>query len=162
MDAIIAGVKVKVLELYPNILTDLSITDEQLDIIIENVIDRALVFTNRDQLIYRFETDLADWPMNVVANEEFWALYNYYPIPPRLYGVLAKVVYESVRTINTQKLEDNKEVKSVTDGQQSVTFGTEMSSFFSSSDDAEIFAGSLSLLKRYILPTIVGEDTRIF
>lgn len=163
MDTIVAGIKEKVLALYPAILTVLGINDAQLEALIENVVDRALVFMNREQLMYRYEQDLEDWPVDQSVNDEIWATYKYYPIPPRLYNTLAKVVFESGRTFNEQSTSDGKEIKSLSDGQQSVTYSSELVSFFGSSDDAKVFSGSLDLLKKYILPTIVSnEDTRLF
>lgn len=162
MDEIIAGIKEKVLALYPTILADLGITDDQLEAIVENVVDRALVYMNRDQLVHRFEKDLVDYPQNQSVNDDFWACYKYYPIPPRLYNTLAKVSFETAKTMGAQAEDDSKEIKSLSDGQQSVSYGTEMVNFFASSDDSKVFSGSLDLLKRYILPTIVSnEDTGI-
>jgi len=153
MDALAARIKEIVLTIYPAILTELDISDEYLDFMIQEVIDRALVYMNRDQLVYQYELDLENMPQDNTAYDEFWAKYAY-PIPSRLEKVLAHVVIGTVRTVQENLTADSKEVKSMKDHGQSVTFKDHFTSFLQSSSESEIFSGSVELLDRYFLPTI--------
>lgn len=160
MEAVIARIKEYVETLYPTIKTDLAITDDYLQFMVNDVVDRALMFTNRDQLVVGYEEDVEDWgeptkENQTVAEKDFWDYYRSFPIPPRLERTLAKVVVSSVRTIKSQNTAEDGRITSISDNGQSVSYSDKLQHFFSSSDDAEIFSGSLALLKQYRLPTVV-------
>lgn len=157
MDEVTTRIKGFVLTLYPSILVDLSITDEYLLFLVGDVIDRALMFMNRDQLVYQYELDLVNMPQNDANYAEFWAEYEY-PIPPRLEKTLAKVVVGVAKTVKDNNTADMGAVKSVSDNGQSVTFADTMTSFLSSSSESEVFSGSLELMKSNRLPTVVKND----
>lgn len=157
MDDVIARIKGFVTTLYPTILTDLSISNEYLEFIVGDVVDRALVYMNRDQLVYQYEKDLVSYSQDNSAYDLFWAEYEY-PIPPRLEKTLAKVVVGAVKTVKEHNTAELGAVKSVSDNGQSVTFADQLTNFFSSSNESEVFSGSLELLDRYMLPTVLKDD----
>jgi hypothetical protein len=50
-------------------------------------------------------------------------------------------------------------VTSVTDNGQSVSFKNEMANFLSSSNEAEVFSGSLTLLDRHKVGEVLGDTS---
>lgn len=153
MDAVIARIKVFVLKYYPDILTDLGIDGAYLDLMIDDVVDRALIYTNREQLIDKYTEDLVEYD----PSDEYWKNYQYYPIPPRLERVLARSVYESIRTIQKHATAENGDVASVKDNGQEITFRDRWASYFGSGGDAEIFSSSRSILDNFVLGTVVAD-----
>lgn len=154
MEAIIARIKGYVLVLYPTILTELSITDAYLDFVIADVVDRALIIMNREQLVAQYELDLVSYPD---LTNRFWTGYTL-PIPKEVERLLAKTVVETARTMVNNKTAELGAVKSVSDNGQSVTYSDQLTHFFSSSNDAEIFSGSLGILKRYLIATVIKNE----
>lgn len=162
MEAIATRIQGYVLTIYPDILADLSISEEYLEYLVDEVIDRALVYMNREQLVVRYEEDLISNPD--LLYDDFWDEYDMYPIPPRVERVLANAVVSMAKSVLQRNTTDSNTITKVKDGMQEVTYGTELAHFYNSSSDAEVFSGSLSILKRYIIPTVVGlnADSRIF
>lgn len=166
MDAVIARIKEYVTTLYPTILEDLVIDAEYLDFMVADVVDRVLIYTNRDQLVPQFEDAIEDYgdpkaETQTQNEKDFWEVYRDYPIPIRLERTVAKIVAQSCRTVKTQNTAEDGTIKSVSDNGQSVTYSDKLQHFFSSSDDADVFAGSLELLKRFRLPTVIrGNNER--
>lgn len=160
MDDIATRIQEYVLTIYPEILTALDIDEDYLTFMVGEVIDRVLVFTNRDQLVRQYEEDVEDYPITDKTDRTekyyyIWRDYDSYPIPPRLEKVVAKVVIGATRTVQTQLTADAKEVQSLSDHGQSVTFKDKMTDFLNSSSESEVFSGSLELLERYLLPTVI-------
>lgn len=160
MEAIAARIKAFVLVIYPTILSELALSDAQLDFLVQDVIDRALAFMNREQLVYQFELDLVDNPIDEEINNEFWACYDY-PIPPILERTLASTVVGVAKNMQNRNTAATGAIKSISDNGQSVSYADQISNFLSSSSDAEIFSGTLGLLRRYLLPTIVNDHSSI-
>ena len=150
MDAIIARIKEYVLI----IKSDLEDNDF-LDFMVNDVVDKALVYMNRDQLVEQYKEDLVDYPD---SSDDFWSKYEY-PIPPRVERTLANVVVGLYKTVEERNTADVGAVSSVNDRGQSVSFKNEMANFLSSSDEAEVFAGSLTLLDRYKLGEVLGDTS---
>lgn len=153
MDEVITRIKETVIKLYPTILTDLQINEDYLEVMVNDVVDRALAFTKRDQLVRDYERDLIAYPD---SSDTFWDNY-YFPIPQRLETTLARVVVNSCRTIKSQN-EGNKEVSSMSDNGQSVTYKEQLESFFSSSDDSKIFSDGFTLLSSYRIPKVITDE----
>jgi len=129
--------------------------DDFVSFVVGMVIDRALIYTNRSQLVEGYEEDLVDY-----ANDEnYWEGYDKYPIPSQLERPLAMAVVQLYKTVNAQNEATNKEVKSVSDNGQSVTFGDSLVSHFNSVKDQEVFAGISSVLDQFVIPTIVENNT---
>lgn len=157
MEDVIARIEGYVLVVYPNILTDTGITDEQLTYFVTDVVDRALVYMNRDMLVVQYEEDIVDYE----SDDDIWDTYDY-PIPPKLERTLANVVVGVVRTIVARNASDSREIKRIKDQGQEVEYGTELTNFLTSSNDAEIFTGSLTLLDRYKLGTVLGSTKSVY
>jgi len=157
MEDVIARIKGYALVMYPTLLTDTGVTDDQLDYFVADVVDRALVYMNRDQLVVQYEEDVADY----ASDDDIWDRYDY-PIPPKLERTLANVVVGVVRTITARNDSDTREITSIKDQGQEVQFGTELTNFLTSSNDAEIFTGSLTLLDRYKLGTVLGSTKSVY
>ncbi len=154
MEDVITRIKGYVTTIYPTILTDLNIDEAYLQFMVEDIVDRALVFMNREQLVDNYEEDLVDYPD---LTDDFWKGYEY-PIPQRLEKVIAKLVVQSTRTVVDNNTAEVGNVSSVTDNGQSVSFRDKLSNFFSSSDDSEVFSGSLALLQQYRLASVGSND----
>lgn len=138
MDAIIARIKSYVL------IIDGSIPDDSfLDFVVRDVVDRALIFMNRVQLIEDYEAD---------NSKEA-------PIPRQLERTLAGVVVGAYKTIKARNVGEMA-ISSVSDNGQSISYKNEVASFLNTSSEAEIFAGSLELLKQYRLPTVIKAGTQ--
>jgi hypothetical protein len=147
MDEVIARIKGYVLVIKSD-LTD----DDFLDFVVNDVIDRALAYMNRDQLIWRFEEDIEDYPD---FSDDFWINYEY-PIPKRLERALASAIVGAYKTVDARNSADSGVVTRLKDNGQEVDFNNEMASFLSSSDDSEVFSGTIRLLREYSIPKIVG------
>lgn len=157
MEDVIARIEGYVKVVYPNILTDAGITDEQLTYFVTDVVDRALVYMNREMLVKQYEEDVEDY----ASDDDIWDSYDY-PIPPKLERTLANVVVGVVRTIVARNASDSREIKRIKDQGQEVEYGTELTNFLTSSNDAEIFTGSLTLLDRYKLGTVLGSTKSVY
>ncbi len=125
--------------------TTLDEDDELLDFVVESVIDRALIYTNRYQLVEDYEEDNT----------------NTSPIPTQLERVLAEVVIRTYRTIAERNEADNYAVKSIKDNGQEVTYSDQLKSYLNGSRDTDIFVGAEETLKRFRLPDII-EHTKQF
>ena len=134
MDEIIQRIKDYVL------VIDASLADDDyLDYVIGDVVDRALIYTNRIQLVDAYEED----------NEEEA------PIPSQLERPLAGVVGGVYKTVQEQVSATTGAISSLTDNGQSVTYLNELANYVSSKSDAEIFSGVRELLNNFRIPTIV-------
>ncbi len=136
MDAVTERIKEYV------ILLDSSLEDDGLlDFVIADVIDRALVYMNRVQLIAEYEEyDGEDGPPT--------------PLPPVLERALARVVVSSLQTVHSQ-VAKQMEASTVEDNGQKVTFSGVLSSYFNSISDRELFADVKEILNKYRLATVV-------
>ena len=114
---------------------DLLEVEDKLDFYIEDVVDRVLVYTNRQQLIDE-GVDLAE------------------VIPARIRKGIASMVSQFYRTMQSS-IEGSKEVTSVADHGQKVSFSNEIRSSFIGTEDKEIFGSFASTLNNFRLPTIV-------
>lgn len=119
---------------YVRILDNSIADDETLGFVIQDVVDRALLYTNR------FEKKI---------------------LPSEIERPLAKVVLAVYR--NAKKLTNGggseKEISSITSHGQSITYSQEVKDYLVSSDDKSIFSSITELLDKLRIPTIV-ENTR--
>jgi len=157
MEEIATRIKGYVLVLFPTILADLEISDAQLDFLVQDVIDRALTYMNRDQLVYQYGLDLVRYPNTNEVYNRYWADYDY-PIPPRIERVLAKTVVGVAKNVISSNTASTGAITSLEDNGQKVTYSDKITNFLSSSSDAEVFSGTLEMLKGYILPTVVKDE----
>jgi hypothetical protein len=141
MEEIIASIKGFVLRFKP----DLAGEDDLLDMNVEVVVNRALIYMNRMQLVDAFEED---------NTEES-------PIPSELHIVLAQTVVSAYKTQQMLNSADTGAIKSIDDNGQSITYSDKVANFFSSGSDSEVFGGTAGLLNQYRLPTILGRTCSI-
>jgi hypothetical protein len=132
VDEIIAKIKVYVL------LLDSTIEDDDmLDFIVAETVDRALIYMNRAQLIEDYESGDSETS----------------PIPEVIERALARAVISVYRGSQAQ-MASVKEVKSMSDNGQSVTFDTVLKSYYLSLGDAEVFSDITSVLNKFRIPSI--------
>jgi hypothetical protein len=139
MDEVISRIKE-----YIAVIDDSIIADNYLDLVIQEVIDRVLIYTNRGQL-------LADFESEVEAGSDITS----YPIPPILELPIARAVVQVHKSVKEDMT--SREVSSIKDGVQSITFGTEIQSYMATTKDAELFLSMKYLLDKFRIPTIVGN-----
>lgn len=103
--------------------------DDLLDFTIDEVVDRVLIYLNREDL------------------------------PENLLRIVAKVVvtgYQEAARGHDQAAPE-AEIASMSDNGQSVSFRSAITSYFSSSSDAEIFGSFAPLLARYRRVNVVSQ-----
>ena len=119
MDEIIAKIKEYLKILNPNI----TIKDNDLlDFVIGEVLDRVLLYLNSDT------------------------------IPTRLERILANIVNTGLTKANASISnggEVDKDVKSISDNGQSITYADGVKQYFATASDEELFSGFAGLLSRY-------------
>ncbi len=133
-----------------------------LDTTIDEVVDRVLVYTNREQLVRQYEEDVVDYPIDDKTDIEetyytFWKKYSSYPIPPQLERSIARAVVDTIRTFEAGL--ESREIRSMSDLQQSVTFGDEIKSYLATKNDVDILLSLKPLLDKFRIATIV-ESTQ--
>lgn len=134
-----------------------------LDFIVADVVDRVLTYTSREQLILDWNEDVVDYPITDKTDVDetyyqFWKNYEGYPIPTVLEKPIARVVAQVYKTIENNVAGDSKEVSSISDNNQSITFTDEAEHYLSTKDDAEVFSSIRYLLDKFRIPTVV-ENT---
>ncbi len=120
--------------------------DNYLDLLIDDVLNRFMIYTNRLQLLDEEED-------------------NYDEVIPKVIETsLSQVVVGVHKSVKELVDTDTSEVKSMSDGQQSVTYGEGLQQFLSSASDADIFMSVKGLLDKFRLPTVVktNEDSSVF
>lgn len=127
---------------YALIINPLLTDDDLLDFVIDSVVERALIFMNRLQLD---DEDITD----------FYSDENDVPaiLPSELERTLAQVVVGAYRTALGSNT-NGKEVASMSDNGQSVSYGEKMMSLLNG-DEAEIFSNSIEMLKKYRIPSVI-------
>jgi len=150
MDEIIARIKAKSIVLNQSL--DGTDKEDLLDMVIESVVDRTLIFTNRDAYVAAYEAAIAD----LDEDEELDPCVTV-PIPKPLETVLAQIVVKSFRSISNENAAINGRVTRVVDKGQEVNFSDKAMNFFASGNDSEIFSGAETLLRRYLLPKTIAS-----
>lgn len=154
MDDIIRRIKDYLLTINPEL-----IDDEFLDFVIKEVVDRALLYMNRQQLVAGYERFLegkyypGDYYVDVTGTDQ-----PILPIPTELERGLARVVSLSYKTVLDNVKNDTTAIKSIQDNGQSITYGDSVVNYLSSKEDADIFSSIKVLLDKFRIPTIV-ENT---
>jgi hypothetical protein len=146
---------------YALIISPTITEGEYLDFIAEDVVDRVLAYTNRNQLIRDYEEDVEDYPITDKTDDTetyytFWKYYTAYPIPPELERTIARILVQTHQTVSD--IEDKeREVTSMKDQDQSVTFADRMKSYLATQEDSDIFSGATKILNKFRIPTIVDN-----
>lgn len=156
MDDIVLRIKEYVKTINPEL-----VDDKYLDYIIEEVVDRALLYMNRAQLVVGYERFLlgepnyyhGDYFIDVTGTDQ-----PILPIPLELERPLARIVVGSYKTVSDNVISDTTNVKSIQDNGQSITYGENVVSYLSSKDDSDVFSSIVKILDKFRIPTIV-ENT---
>ena len=154
MDDIIARIKEYVQVISPEI-TD----NDYLDYVVEEVVERALLYMNRHQLVAGYERFLSDdyykgdYYEDVTGTDQ-----PILPIPEELERPLARVVVGTHKTITENVDTGSPSIKSIKDNGQEVTYGEGVASYLSSRSDSDVFSSITKLLDKFRIPTIV-ENT---
>jgi hypothetical protein len=127
-------------------------SDNYLSLIANMVVDKALAYTNRTQLVEDYEDVKTRYADNLDEYQKYdGSIVGYEcPIPPQLeraLGLVVTRVYKNAR-------EDDREVKSASDQGQSVTYGEQAVNYLYSADDGEVFSGIKSTLDKFRIPTV--------
>ncbi len=146
-EALINRIEANVLVLSPD-----TPEDDFLTYIVNEVIDRVLVYTNREQLVARYLRDLE----NYSEDDSIWDSYDY-PIPRVLERVISGIVVSSIKTVQSKRTAKQGSVASMSDNGQSVSFNKELQAYMYTSDDTEVFAGTTKILDKFRLPTVNGS-----
>lgn len=136
--------------------TTLDASDDLLDFVVDSVIDRALIYTNRYQLVEGYEEALAE----LEEDEELDSTVDV-PIPTPMERVLADVVVRTYRTMVERNTAETNAISSMSDNGQSVAYSDQLKSYLNGASDTDIFAGATEMLKRYRLPDVI-EHTKYF
>lgn len=131
--------------------------DDFLDFVVRDVVDRALVYMNRQQLVYQYEKDLVSYPIDDSNYDYFWGHYEL-PIPKAIERSLATSVtgvFNSVK--RSVENTEGGSIKSINDNGQSITYSEKVTEFLASSDEA-IFNNIKEVLDRYKLITVIKGD----
>lgn len=100
-----------------------------IEFVIAEIVDRVLAYTNREQLAEN-------------------------AIPRELERVVAQTVLRVIRNNKQALSAETGAITKVKDHNQEVTFSTQVQNFLNDADDAKIFSGSTTVLEKYILPTV--------
>ncbi len=120
--------------------------DDYLDLMIDDVISRFIIYTNRLQLLDDDEDNYED------------------VIPQIIESTLAKVVVEVHKSVSELVDADTNQISSMSDGQQSVSYAQGVQQFLSSASDADVFSSAKGLIIKFRMPTVVksNEDSTVF
>jgi len=116
------------------------VDDNYLDLMIDDVISRFIIYTNRFQLLDEEEDNYEE------------------VIPTIIETTLAKVVVQVHKSVKSVVDSDTNRIRSMSDGQQSVSYGEGVQEFLSSASDAEVFASAKGLIIKFRMPTVVKSD----
>lgn len=109
-----------------------NIDESLIDFCIDEVVDRILLYLNTDELSSRLERIIA----KIVNTGLAKALKDY--------------------ELSTEdNLATDKAISSISDNGQSISYSNEITRYFSSATDEELFTGFTSLLNRYRRPKVV-------
>lgn len=111
------------------LIIDSSLSEEDilLDFAIDSIVDRFLIYTNR---------------FNLDEEEQ---------VPLVIERVLANSVVGTFKSIKDYHMS----ITSASDNGQTVSFGTELSTYFASKSDAEVFMGSTELFNKFRLAKVI-------
>ncbi len=107
---------------YVKILNKTIVDDDLLDFVIDVTVDRVLLYLNQDK------------------------------VDPRINRVVAQVVVSSFNKMNKEVNNtgsQEREIKSISDNGQSITYSDKVKSYMATAEDDELFSGFKELLKPY-------------
>ena len=147
MDDIKATIKA-----YALVIDD-TLDKKILDFMVEEIVDRFLAYTNRFQLVDGYTRFLADefYSDNCTKNRD-GEYEPILPIPSQIERVLARAI---TKAYDTTESTEEREISSLSDNGQSVTFG-KLKTFFEK-EDAVVFSGYISIINNFRIPTVVDN-----
>jgi len=154
MNELLQRIKEYALTLYPEM-----VDNDLLNQVVEEVVDRVLAYTNRQQLVAGYERFLSgkyyegDYTIDVEGNR-----IPILPIPAELERTIARIVVSSYKGVGKLVNSDMPEIKSLSDNGQSVTYGDYVGSYFNSKEDSDIFASTKNILDNFRIPVIVKTE----
>lgn len=155
MDAIITRIKEHVFIINPALETEDEAQTALLDLTIEEVVDRAVSYTNRADYIEAYEEALEE-----LAEGEELERHVILPIPPQLEIALARIVTEVIKTNEYNATQSVGAITNIKDHGQEISYSDKLTSFLSSSDDQTLFSSINPLLRKYMLPKVNGHTRR--
>ncbi len=154
MEDLAENIKSKLDILYPDFKEALDISEDYLDLLVGEVIDRALDLTNRRQLLAQYTYDLGIY---TDPDDRFWINYPV-PIPTSLETTLARTIIQMGRSWESANTATEAAVSSIKDQGQSISYSSTLMDYFQSKTDADMFGSSMSILIKYRIPTIIADS----
>ena len=116
---------------YVSVLNSNIEQDEEFDFNVREIIDRILNYTNRNELPVELERVLVKAIINI---------------------------YKKIENEQNNNGEEQKEVSSISDNGQSISFSDKVKTYMINSSDDDLFFGFLTQINRFIKVKVVGED----
>ncbi len=116
---------------YVSVLNSNIEQDEVFDFNVREIIDRILNYTNRNELPVELERVLVKAIINI---------------------------YKKIENEQNNNGEEQKEVSSISDNGQSISFSDKVKTYMINSSDDDLFFGFLTQINRFIKVKVVGED----
>ena len=148
---------------YAKILNSDIQDGSYLDFVVNSVVDRALNYTNRTQLVdrYLYILNSAGYTEEEIEENTNYegSVFGYdCPIPPQMERILGNVVSNLYTDITSTE----REVKKVDDNGQSVTFGSDKATSLATATDREIFLGVTEQLDNFRMISVIEDTTRLY
>ncbi len=116
---------------YVSVLNSNIEQDEEFDFNVREIIDRILNYTNRKELPVELERIIAKAIINI---------------------------YKKIENEQNNNGEEEKEISSISDNGQSISFSDKVKTYMINSSDDDLFFGFLTQINRFIKVKVVGED----
>ena len=116
---------------YVSVLNSNIEQDEVFDFNVREIIDRILNYTNRKELPVELERIIAKAIINI---------------------------YKKIENEQNNNGEEEKEISSISDNGQSISFSDKVKTYMINSSDDDLFFGFLTQINRFIKVKVVGED----
>ena len=136
---------------YVEILYTPTVDADLLDFLIDDVVERFLVFTNRIQFLESYLEAVEEG-----TEEGFSPL----PLPVEVERTLAKSVVNVIKVTNVASDSVEREIVQLNDNGQSIRYSDKAKTAFTTMDDGEVFQGVMPTIRKYILPRIVDNPPR--
>lgn len=122
--------KIERIKKYISILNSNIEQDEVFDFNIKEIIERILNYTNRNELPVELERVLAKAIINV---------------------------YKKIENERNNNEEEQKEVSSISDNGQSISFSDKVKTYMINSSDDDLFFGFITQINKFVKAKVVGE-----
>ena len=131
---------IEYVEIYDSSITD----NDYLKLVVDDVINRFVIYTNRLQLLDEDKD-------------------NYDEVIPEIIETsLAQVVVGVHKSVKELVDADSNKATKLKDGQQEITYGEGLQQFLSSASDSDIFLSVRDLMNNFRLLKVVSDDEDSF